>query len=578
MVVARERQPGQCATDSTLTAASRRMTTGLERLTVLLLAGPDARKAPPAPLAPLGFHLPPCPPPVRMLSTDAHRGLTASSPETFRATPRTSFEWSADDSPLSGEPHYSAIRARHVRPVCEAAPVTRDNALPDGAYERLLTADLVGRLNGLHVSRQPVEEAETAGRLGQHIGALASRHLAALPHDQRVAAVNRMLAAMDEPDTVAPGPELLTAVARQEAPGVWRLLDTTSAGAAVPAGAADELRTTTPSSAPSCGQSSPPPTASTCCAPSSSGTASASWRRSWPTARRRGIPLRVLTTTYMGATDRTALDRLVRDFGAEVRVNYETQSTRLHAKAWLFRRNSGYDTAYVGCSNLSRAALLDGLEWNVRWPAATRRSCSRSSRRPSTPTGSTSRFVPYDPDTDGERLDEALAIAGGKQHRATGRRSPSPGSRCGLPHQQDHPRPAAGRAGGARPAPQPRRRRHRHRQDRHRGAGLQAAPCRRTRPVAAVRRAPQGDPRAVPPHLPGGAGRRAPSASCTSAANARSAGGTSSPACRACRRTASSRLPAGPVRRRRHRRVPPRRGGDLPAAARPPASRSSCSA
>ena len=50
----------------------------------------------------------------------------------------------------------------------------------------------------------------------------------------------------------------------------------------------------------------------------------------------------------MGATDRTALDRLVRDFGAEVRVNYETQSTRLHAKAWLFRRNSGFDTAYVG--------------------------------------------------------------------------------------------------------------------------------------------------------------------------------------------------------------------------------------
>jgi hypothetical protein len=42
----------------------------------------------------------------------------------------------------------------------------------------------------------------------------------------------------------------------------------------------------------------------------------------------RGIPRRVLTTTYMGATDRTALDRLVRDFGAEVRVNYETQSTR----------------------------------------------------------------------------------------------------------------------------------------------------------------------------------------------------------------------------------------------------------
>jgi hypothetical protein len=117
------------------------------------------------------------------------------------------------------------MHARHVGSVCQAAAVTRDDALPDGAYERLLTAELVGRLNGLHVSRQPVEEAETAGRLGQYIGALASRHLAVLPHEQRVAAVNRMLAAMNEPDTVAPGPELLTAVARQEAPGVWRLLD-----------------------------------------------------------------------------------------------------------------------------------------------------------------------------------------------------------------------------------------------------------------------------------------------------------------------------------------------------------------
>ena len=68
----------------------------------------------------------------------------------------------------------------------------------------------------------------------------------------------------------------------------------------------------------------------------------------------------------MGATDPDALDRLVREFGAEVKIQYDAQRTRLHAKAWMFRRSTRFDTAYVGSSNLSRAALLDGVEWNVR--------------------------------------------------------------------------------------------------------------------------------------------------------------------------------------------------------------------
>ena len=77
------------------------------------------------------------------------------------------------------------------------------------------------------------------------------------------------------------------------------------------------------------------------------------------------LPLRVLTTTYMGATDARALDAL-EALGAQVRVSYDERRTRLHAKAWLFHRATGYSTGIVGSSNLSQAALRDGCEWNVR--------------------------------------------------------------------------------------------------------------------------------------------------------------------------------------------------------------------
>lgn len=78
-----------------------------------------------------------------------------------------------------------------------------------------------------------------------------------------------------------------------------------------------------------------------------------------------GRGLRVLTTTYTGSTEALALEAL-RKLGAEVRVSYDTSSTRLHAKAWLFHRRSGFSTAYIGSSNLTHSAQVTGLEWNVR--------------------------------------------------------------------------------------------------------------------------------------------------------------------------------------------------------------------
>lgn len=131
--------------------------------------------------------------------------------------------------------------------------------------------------------------------------------------------------------------------------------------------------------------------------------------------RRRGAPLRVITTTYMGATERVALDRLVRDFGAEVKIQYDSVRTRLHAKAWLFRRNTGFNTAYVGSSNLSRSAMLDGVEWNVRLSSvATPPLIQKFSATFETYWHETT-FESYDPDRDRDRLDDALAEASGRR-------------------------------------------------------------------------------------------------------------------------------------------------------------------
>ncbi|MEU3220438.1 DUF3427 domain-containing protein [Streptomyces sp. NPDC006971] len=297
----------------------------------------------------------------------------------------------------------------------------RNTAPVAGLYETLITHRLEERMKQLdstiwHSIDEVVGAESVPYVLSRHIGNVVRRALQGLSPAEQVAATNHILdslntieGATEWADLVAEGPRQLLAVAEREAPGVYAIRPATPLSETA-------LITNSPDD-PSLGfelraELATADSVDLLCA-------FVKWHglrvleKSLSSARDRGVPIRVLTTTYIGATERRALDRLIREFGAEVKVNYELRSTRLHAKAWLFRRESGFDTAYVGSSNLSKAALLDGLEWNVRLSSVATPSVLRKFEATFDAYWSERSFEPYDPDNDAQRLDDALSQAGG---------------------------------------------------------------------------------------------------------------------------------------------------------------------
>lgn len=294
-----------------------------------------------------------------------------------------------------------------------------------GLYESLVTERLnsaLARSSELHGELSTVDEAEQALVLARHLSPLIERQLrAARGADERAQLTRKILAALGDPD-------MLSESIYQDDPTKIRRLDAVTADVL---GSVRPPRPATPLSdaALMTNARNEPTLAAELRAELASADqvdllcAFVKWHglrlleRELTELRERGVPLRVITTTYIGATDAKALDRLVDEFGAEVRINYDTNMTRLHAKAWLVRRNTGFHTAYVGSSNLSHSALVDGLEWNVRLSAIATPHLLEKFRATFDSYWENREFEPYLPDKDGDRLRSALEIASGKKAR-----------------------------------------------------------------------------------------------------------------------------------------------------------------
>ena len=121
--------------------------------------------------------------------------------------------------------------------------------------------------------------------------------------------------------------------------------------------------------------------------------------------------LRVITTSYMGASDYKAILELAKLPNTEVKISYDTKRTRLHAKAYYFKRETGFSTAYIGSSNLSNPALSSGLEWNVKLSEYTSKDTMDAVIRNFDTYWNDEEFVHFEPGSEEDKLELRESLA-----------------------------------------------------------------------------------------------------------------------------------------------------------------------
>ena len=88
-------------------------------------------------------------------------------------------------------------------------------------------------------------------------------------------------------------------------------------------------------------------------------------------ALKRGAKIRILTGTYLGITQPSALYLIKHKLGEQVDLRFYNEKNRsFHPKSYMFHYKD-YSTIYIGSSNISKSALTSGIEWNYRFSSKT---------------------------------------------------------------------------------------------------------------------------------------------------------------------------------------------------------------